>query len=159
MQAALDPRSRSCLQPRLQPMHSGRPPLRPRTVPAKTSFPPRHTHTRIHDGGECQHNENTQTLPSGPQNHNPAVATSREGYRSVPGPALSLRGPSPGRTGGRVSFAPERVARKVIGAAWAAGGGRISAAANASEQEPIEMRGSDSFVFASLAQDKNCGCA
>src|SRR5262249_26229953 len=22
------------------------------------------THTRIHDGGECQHNENTQTLPS-----------------------------------------------------------------------------------------------
>src|SRR6516162_5306776 len=24
------------------------------------------THTRIHDGGECQHNENTQTLPSRP---------------------------------------------------------------------------------------------
>ena len=23
-------------------------------------------HTRIHDGGECQHNENTQTLPSRP---------------------------------------------------------------------------------------------
>jgi hypothetical protein len=24
------------------------------------------THTRIHDGGEYQHNENTQTLPSRP---------------------------------------------------------------------------------------------
>src|SRR5215470_13611198 len=60
MQAAYDPRSRSCLQPRLQPMHSGRPPLRPCTVPAKTSFSPI---PRIHDGGECQHNENTQTLP------------------------------------------------------------------------------------------------
>ena len=35
-----DPRSRSRLQPRLQPMHSGRPPLRPCTVPAKTSFSP-----------------------------------------------------------------------------------------------------------------------
>src|SRR5215471_1839094 len=66
MQAAYDLRSRSRLQPRLQPMHSGRPPLRPCTVPAKTSFSPRHTHTRIHDGGECQHNENTQTLPSRP---------------------------------------------------------------------------------------------
>src|SRR5215471_18610994 len=66
MQAAYDLRSRSSLQPRLQPMHSGRPPLRPCTVPAKTSFSPRHTHTRIHDGGECQHNENTQTLPSRP---------------------------------------------------------------------------------------------
>jgi hypothetical protein len=57
------------------------------------------------------------------------------------------------------SFAPERFAKKVIGVAWAASAGRISAAANASEQEPIEMRGGDSFVFASLAQDKNCGCA
>src|SRR5262245_48066651 len=42
MQAASDPRSRSRLQPRLQPMHSGRPLLRPCTVPAKTSFPPTH---------------------------------------------------------------------------------------------------------------------
>ena len=41
----------------------------------------------------------------------------------------------------------------------AAGAGRISAAANASKQEPIELRGSDSFMFASLAQDKNCDCA
>src|SRR5262245_65302322 len=47
MQAAFDPRSRSRLQPRLQPMHSGRPPLRPCTVPAKTSFPPRHTHVNV----------------------------------------------------------------------------------------------------------------
>ena len=52
------------------------------------------------------------------------------------------------------SFAPERFAKKVIGVAWAAGAGRISAAANASKQEPIELRGSDSFMFASLAQDK-----
>src|SRR6266446_9225469 len=43
MHAAHDPRSRSRLQPRLQPMHSVRPPLRPCTVPAKTSFSPRHT--------------------------------------------------------------------------------------------------------------------
>jgi hypothetical protein len=34
-------------QPRLQPMHSGRPPLRPCTVPAKTSFSPRHTHASM----------------------------------------------------------------------------------------------------------------
>jgi hypothetical protein len=52
------------------------------------------THTRIHDGGECQHNENTQTLPSGPQNQNPAVATRREGHRS----------PRSGREGQRRHF-------------------------------------------------------
>src|SRR6516165_10488370 len=47
MQAAYDLRSGSRLQPRLQPMHSGRPPLRPCTVPAKTSFSPRHTHASM----------------------------------------------------------------------------------------------------------------
>jgi hypothetical protein len=42
---------------------------------------------------------------------------------------------------------------KVIGSAWAAGAGRISAAANANKEEPIEMLGSDSFMFASLAEE------
>src|SRR6516162_4037476 len=71
MQAAYDPRSRSRLQPHLQPMHSGRPPLRPYTVPAKTSFSPI---PRIHDGGEYHHNiprlclpvRKTRTPPSPP---------------------------------------------------------------------------------------------
>jgi len=36
--------------------------LSPSLRPAKTSFSPRHT--RIHDGGECPHNKNTQDLPS-----------------------------------------------------------------------------------------------
>jgi hypothetical protein len=40
--------------------------------------------------------------------------------------------------------------------AWAAGIGGISAAANASKQEPIEMRGSDS-MFASLAEELGTG--
>src|SRR5262245_39344068 len=40
---------------------------------------------------------------------------------------------STGEPVGGVSFAPERFAKKVIGAAWAAGAGRISAAANDSK--------------------------
>src|SRR6516162_2060964 len=62
MQAALDPRSRSRLQPRLQPMHSGRPPLRPCTVPAKTSFSPRHTHT--HNTHTTHTHTHTHTEPA-----------------------------------------------------------------------------------------------
>ena len=58
--------------------------------------------------------------------------------------------PVPCEALGGFSFAPERFAVKVIGSAWAAIG-RISAVANASKQEPIEMP--DSFMFASLAED------
>src|SRR5262249_20107227 len=37
------------------------------------------THTRIHDGGECQHNENTQSLPSRqPPRDTPARAGSKD---------------------------------------------------------------------------------
>jgi hypothetical protein len=56
---------------------------------------------------------------------------------------------------GGFSFAPDRSAVKVIGSAWAAGAGRIGAAANASKQEPIEMP--DSFMFASLAEELGTG--
>src|SRR5205807_976039 len=65
--------------------------------------------------------------------------------------------PVPGEVVGGFSFAPERFAMKVIGSAWAAGVGRIGAAANASKQEPIEMRDSDSFMFASLAEELGTG--
>src|SRR5262249_42994369 len=50
------------------------------------------------------------------------------------------------------SFAAERLPMKVIGSAWAAGAGRITPTANANKQEP-EIRGSDSFIFASLAEE------
>src|SRR5580704_8295391 len=59
--------------------------------------------------------------------------------------------PVPGEGVAGFSFAPERFAVKVIGFAWVAGAGRITPAANASKQEPVEIRGSDSFMFASLA--------
>jgi hypothetical protein len=65
--------------------------------------------------------------------------------------------PVPGEELGGFSFAPERFAKKVIGAAWAAGADRISTDANASKQEPIELRGSDSFMFASLAEELSTG--
>ena len=47
---------------------------------------------------------------------------------------------------------------KVIGFAWAAGAVRIRADANASKQEAIELEGSDSFMFASLAEELGTGC-
>src|SRR5437870_6369643 len=60
--------------------------------------------------------------------------------------------PVPGEgTGVGSSLAPERLAVKVIGIALAAGAGSIRAAAKASRQDRIEMWGSDSFMFASLA--------
>jgi hypothetical protein len=46
----------------------------------------------------------------------------------LPGPALSLRGPSPANRVGGVSLAPERFAKKVIGSAWTAGADSIRAA-------------------------------
>jgi hypothetical protein len=46
---------------------------------------------------------------------------------------------------------------KVIGFAWVAGAGRITPAANASKQDRIEMRGSDSFMFASFAEELGTG--
>src|ERR1700730_2133157 len=58
------------------------------------------------------------------------------------------------------SFAKERLAKRSITSAWAAGAGRISTDANASRQDRIELLGSDSFMFASLAEelDTGCGC-
>src|SRR5215469_3036176 len=52
-----------------------------------------------------------------------------------------------------ISLAPVRLADKVIMSAWLADTGRISADANASRQGRIEMSGSDSFMFASLAEE------
>src|SRR5262249_50670517 len=71
-----------------------------------------------------------------------AVGSSTIVARPVPGEALA-----------GFSFAPERFAKKVIGAAWAAGAGRVSTDANANKQEPIALRGRDSFMFASLAEE------
>src|SRR5580704_776541 len=65
--------------------------------------------------------------------------------------------PVPGEGVAVFSFAPDRFAVKVIGFAWVAGAGRITPAANASKQEAIEMRGSDSFMFASLAVELSTG--
>jgi hypothetical protein len=46
----------------------------------------------------------------------------------------------------------------VIMSAWLADTGRISTDANASRQGRIEMSGSDSFMFASLAEELGTGC-
>src|SRR6516165_2962751 len=85
MQAALDPHSRWRLQPRLRPMHSGRPPLRPCIVQAKTSFPPRHTHTRA---SMTAVNVSITRIPRlclpVRKNQNPAVATNEQATISKP---------------------------------------------------------------------------
>jgi hypothetical protein len=57
---------------------------------------------------------------------------------------------------GHTLIAPERFAKKLNGAAWAAGAGRIST--SASRQGRIEMSGSDSFMFASLAEELGRRC-
>jgi hypothetical protein len=49
-----------------------------------------------------------------------------------------------------------RFAKRFNGAAWAAGAGRISTSAG--RQGRIEMSGSDSFTFASLAEELGRGC-
>src|ERR1700694_5030521 len=73
------------------------------------------------------------------------------------GSSTIVASPVPGEAVAGFSFAPERFAVKVIGFAWAAGAGRIIPAANASKQEPVEMRGSDSFMFASFAEELGTG--
>src|SRR5690349_3242112 len=66
--------------------------------------------------------------------------------------------PFEGTGGVGSSFAKERLAKRSITSAWAAGAGRISTDANASRQGRIELLGSDSFMFASLAEELGTGC-
>src|SRR5580704_5588414 len=75
------------------------------------------------------------------------------------GSSTIVASPVPGEGVAGFSFEPERFAVKVIGFAWAAGAGRIIPAANASKQEKeqVEIRGSDSFMFASLAEELGTG--
>jgi hypothetical protein len=65
--------------------------------------------------------------------------------------------PSEGTGGVGRSFAKERLAKRSITSAWAAGAGRISTDANASRQDRIELLGSDSFMFASLTEELGTG--
>jgi len=61
---------------------------------------------------------------------------------------VTVAEPVPGELFGGDSPGPVRLAKYVTIFAWAVGVGGISTTANASKQEPIEMR--DSFMFASL---------
>ena len=62
--------------------------------------------------------------------------------------------PVEGTGGVGISFAKERVAKRSITSAWAAGAGRISTDANASS----ELFGSDSFMFASPLKNGTSRC-
>src|SRR5262245_26877072 len=62
---------------------------------------------------------------------------------------VTVAEPIPGELFGGDSPGPVRLAKYVTIFAWAVGVGGISTTANASKQEPIEMR--DSFMFASLS--------
>jgi hypothetical protein len=70
---------------------------------------------------------------------------------------ITVAKPVPGDAFGGDSPGPVRLAVYVITFAWAAGVGETSATANASKEEPIEMQGSDSFMFASLAEELGTG--
>ena len=78
---------------------------------------------------------------------------------SAAGSSTTATLPAPGELlgGGGTSFAAERMPPKVIGIARAAGAGSIRAAVNASKQDRVEMRGSDSFMFASFAEELGTG--
>src|SRR5262245_6961589 len=62
--------------------------------------------------------------------------------------------PVEGTGGVGISFAKERLAKRSITSAWAAGAGRISTDANASS----ELFGSDSFMFASPLKNGTSRC-
>jgi hypothetical protein len=68
------------------------------------------------------------------------------------GSSTILATPVPDEVVGGTSFAPDKFPMKVMGSACVAGAKRITPAANPNKQEP-EIRSSDSFMFASVAEE------